>query len=93
MVRIGQLLKCMDKDWSGNSKLFQSLFDGLRQDTFSLSRQPHEDVRSRAGPLHQIIRLGAIDEFDGAVVMTSELLCKGADIWFDAFLKASDCKQ
>jgi hypothetical protein len=93
MVCFCQLLKRMDKNGSGNAELFQALFDGLRQYALALSRQPHENVRSGAGPLYQIVCLGAVDEFDGAVMMTSKLLRKRANRRFDAFGKASDRKQ
>jgi hypothetical protein len=93
MVCFCQLLKRMDKNGSGNAKLFQPLFDGLRQHALALFRQPYENVRSGAGPLYQIICFGAIDKFDGAVMMTSKLLRKRANGGFDAFGKAPDRKQ
>lgn len=93
MVCVYKLLKRMDQNWSGDAKLLQPLFDGLRQHTFTLSRQAHEYVRSGARTLDQIIRLGTIDKLDGAVVVTSKLLRKRAYGGFDAFGKASDREQ
>jgi len=88
-----QLSKRIDENGSGNAQLFQSFFDSLHEHALTLSGQPYENVRSGARTLHQIICLGTIDEFDGAVVMTSKLLRKRANGGFDAFRKASDRKQ
>jgi len=93
MVCLCQLLKRMDKNWSCNAKLLQPFFDSLRQHTLTLSRQMHEYVRSGAGALDQIIRLGAIDKLDGAVVMTSKLLRQRANTGFDPSGKTPDRKQ
>src|SRR5580693_2065016 len=93
MVGVCQLLKGMDKNWSGDAKLFQPFFDRLRQHALTLSRQAHEDVRSGAGTLHELICLGTIDKFDGAVGMASKLLRKCANGRFDAFSKAPDGKK
>ena len=93
MVCLCQLLKRMHQNRPGNAKLLQPFFDGLRQHALTLSRQPHEDMRPGAGTLHQIICLGPIDEFDGAVVVTSKLLRKRANTGFYAFRQAPDRKQ
>lgn len=83
----------MDQNRSGNPKFLQPFVDGLHEHALTLSRQPHEDMGPGARALHQVIYPGTIDKFDGAVVVTSELLRKCADGRFYAFRKAPDRKE
>jgi hypothetical protein len=72
-----------------DAKVFQTLFDGARQNLLALAGQFHKYASACSRPAYKIIVLGAVDQFHGAVVPASKLLRKCAYRRLNAFGKPS----
>jgi hypothetical protein len=74
-------------------KIFQPFGDNTFQNLFPLAREPHKNVAPNPVPGDELVRLGAIDEFYGAVGTYPELFCQSADRRFVAHWQTSDGEE